>query len=65
MQLDEKKREFLLAVLTKWIRTAQHKSGGIEYKEFESVIAKLRHVGSGDGVAIYVNRQTIIQSPTN
>jgi hypothetical protein len=43
MQLDEKKREFLLAVLTKWIRTGQHKAGGIELKEFESVIAKVRH----------------------
>jgi hypothetical protein len=60
MQLDEKKREFLLAVLTKWIRTAQHKSGGIEYKEFESVIAKLRHafmcIPEGRGLLTPMNK---------
>jgi hypothetical protein len=60
MQLDEKKREFLLAVLTKWIRTAQHKSGGIEFKEFESVIAKVRHafmcIPEGRGLLTPMNK---------
>jgi hypothetical protein len=60
MQLDEKKREFLLAVLTKWIRTAQNKSGGIEFKEFETVIAKLRHafmcIPEGRGLLTPMNK---------
>jgi hypothetical protein len=60
MQLDEKKREFLLAVLTKWIRTAQHKSGGVEFKEFESVIAKVRHafmcIPEGRGLLTPMNK---------
>jgi hypothetical protein len=60
MQLDEKKREFLLAILTKWIRTAQHKSGGVEFKEFETVIAKVRHafmcIPEGRGLLTPMNR---------
>jgi hypothetical protein len=60
MQLDAKKREFLLAVLTKWIRTGQHKSGGIEFKEFETVIAKVRHafmcIPEGRGLLTPMNR---------
>jgi hypothetical protein len=50
----------LLAVLTKWIRTAQNKSGGIEFKEFESVIAKLRHafmcIPEGRGLLTPMNK---------
>lgn len=43
MQLDEEKRAMLLAVLHKWIRSAKRKTAGIEFKEFESVIYKIRH----------------------
>ena len=43
MQLEAGKREFLLAILHKWIRTASSKTAGIEFDEFESVIAKIRH----------------------
>eukprot|EP00956_Cyclotella_meneghiniana_P025446 scaffold53123_cov73-Cyclotella_meneghiniana.AAC.1 len=43
MQLEEKKRTFLLGVLQKWLRTEKSKTAGIELSEFESVIAKIRH----------------------
>ena len=43
MQLDAEKRAMLLAVLHKWIRSAKRKTAGIEFKEFESVIYKIRH----------------------
>ena len=43
MQLDLPKREFLLAILHKWIRTSDVKGGRICGKEFESVIQKCRH----------------------
>ena len=43
MQLEEPKREFLLATLHKWLRTAERKDGRIPFNEFESVVAKIRH----------------------
>jgi hypothetical protein len=43
MQLEEPKREFLLAILQKWTRSAAHGKAGIPLTEFESVIAKCRH----------------------
>ena len=43
MQLEAPKREFLLTVLHKWLRTADRKSGRIPFQEFESVVAKIRH----------------------
>jgi hypothetical protein len=60
MQLEEPKREFLLATLTKWIRTASYKSGNVPFKEFESVIAKVRHafmcIPTGKGLLTPMNR---------
>ena len=43
MQLEEPKREFLLAILHKWSRAAAHGRAGIPLTEFESVISKCRH----------------------
>ena len=43
MQLEEPKREFLLAILHKWLRGADKKGGAVPFNEFESVVAKLRH----------------------
>eukprot|EP00956_Cyclotella_meneghiniana_P004838 scaffold5989_cov47-Cyclotella_meneghiniana.AAC.9 len=60
MQLESKKREFLLAVLHKWIRTASSKTAGIEFAEFESVISKIRHgfmcIPGGKGLLTPCNR---------
>jgi hypothetical protein len=60
MQLEEPKREFLLATLTKWIRTANHKAGKIPFNEFESVIAKIRHafmcIPAGKGLLTPMNK---------
>jgi hypothetical protein len=43
MQLEQMKREFLLAILHKWIRASARARAGIPFQEFESVIQKLRH----------------------
>ena len=43
MQLEEPKKEFLLTILNKWLRTAQRPTGRIPFAEFESVVAKIRH----------------------
>jgi hypothetical protein len=43
MQLGQGKRELLLAILHKWARTMKSKSHGIPFKEFESILQKLRH----------------------
>ena len=60
MQLEEPKKEFLLATQTKWIRTAKHKSAGIAFPEFESIIAKMRHafmcIPEGRGLLTPMNR---------
>ena len=60
MQLESKKREFLLAVLHKWIRTASGKTAGIDFDEFESVVAKVRHgfmcIPGGKGLLTPCNR---------
>ena len=41
--LTEEKRAALLLVLKGWIRSSSRTNAGIPFKEFESVIAKLRH----------------------
>eukprot|EP00956_Cyclotella_meneghiniana_P026594 scaffold57877_cov41-Cyclotella_meneghiniana.AAC.5 len=60
MQLESKKREFLLAVLHKWIRTASSNTAGIEFAEFESVISKIRNgfmcIPGGKGLLTTCNR---------
>ncbi len=43
MWLEEAKREKLLTILKTWIRTGTRGRGGVKYKEFESVVAKIRH----------------------
>jgi hypothetical protein len=54
MQLEEPKREFLLAVLKKWLRAASTTHAGIVFTEFESIMAKVRHaftaIPSGRGL---------------
>ena len=41
--LEEKKRDALLLILKSWIRTGKRSHHGVPYKDFESVIAKVRH----------------------
>ena len=43
MQLEHPKREFLLTILHKWIRTLARSQTGIPLQEFESIIQKIRH----------------------
>jgi hypothetical protein len=43
MQLEGPKRDFLLAILQKWIRAANSGMAPIPFAEFESVTSKLRH----------------------
>jgi hypothetical protein len=60
MQLEEPKREFLLAILHKWIRGAKRKNGHVPFTEFESVIAKVRHafmsIPAGQGLLSPCNK---------
>ncbi len=42
--LEEAKGEKLLATLQCWIRLASRGTGGILFKQFETIVAKLRHV---------------------
>jgi hypothetical protein len=44
MWLEAAKREKLLTILRGWICTGHRGSAGIPFKEFESTIAKIRHV---------------------
>ena len=41
--LEEAKRAYLLTVLKGWVRSAQSSTIGIEFKDFESIVAKIRH----------------------
>jgi hypothetical protein len=41
--LKEAKRAYLLTVLKGWIRSGQASAIGIQFKDFESVLAKIRH----------------------
>lgn len=54
MQLEEPKREFLLAALKKWLRAATQAHSGIVLQEFESIISKVQHaftaIPSGKGL---------------
>ncbi len=43
MWLKVAKREKLLATLQSWIRNASRGAGGIPFKQFETIVAKLRH----------------------
>ncbi len=41
--LEFAKRNQLLTILHSWIRTSEQSAHGIPFKEFESVLAKIRH----------------------
>jgi PAS domain-containing protein len=41
--LEEPKRDKLLVILHQWIRAGRNGHSGVEYSEFRSVIAKIRH----------------------
>ena len=41
--LDEAKQAHLLTVLHGWIRSSKTRMSGVPFKEFESVVAKIRH----------------------
>jgi hypothetical protein len=43
MWLESAKRNQLLTILHSWIRTSERSAHGIPFKEFESVLAKIRH----------------------
>ncbi len=43
MWLESAKREKLLTMLRGWIHTSHRGTAGIQFKEFESTIAKIRH----------------------
>jgi hypothetical protein len=43
MMLSEGKRELLLAILHRWKRTMSSKTASVPFKEFESVLQKVRH----------------------
>jgi hypothetical protein len=43
MQLEPKKRDALLDVLSKWLRAAKKRMKSIQFKDFESVVSKIRH----------------------
>jgi hypothetical protein len=43
MILSEGKRELLLTILHRWKRTLSSKTAGIPFKEFESILQKVRH----------------------
>ena len=43
MWLETAKRDQLLTILHSWIRTSKRSAQGIPFKEFESVLAKIRH----------------------
>ncbi len=43
MWLESAKRNQLLTILHSWIRTSKQSTHGIPFKEFESVLAKIRH----------------------
>jgi hypothetical protein len=60
MVLEAPKREFLLTILHKWIRTAKRKGAPIPFLEFESVTSMLRHafiaIPAGTGLLTPCNR---------
>ncbi len=43
MWLETAKHDQLLTILHSWIRTSERSTQGIQFKEIESVLAKIRH----------------------
>ncbi len=66
MWLEVAKREKLLATLQSWIRNASRGAGGIPFKQFETIVAKLRHaftaIPNGMGLLSPCN-QNLAQKP--
>jgi hypothetical protein len=62
--LEEAKQAHLLTVLQGWIRSSKSGSSGIPFKEFETVVAKIRHaftaISAGRGLLTPCNK--ILQS---
>ena len=60
MWLEAAKREKLLTILKSWVRTGNRGNAGIPFKEYESVILKLRHafisIPAGVGLLSPCNR---------
>jgi hypothetical protein len=58
--LEEAKRAHLLTVLHGWIRSSKSGGTGIPYKEFEMVVAKIRHtfmaIMAGQGLLTPCNK---------
>jgi hypothetical protein len=60
MQLEPKKRDALLDVLSTWLRAAKKRMKPIQFKDFESVVSKIRHaftaIPAGNGLMTPCNR---------
>jgi hypothetical protein len=60
MQLEPKKQDALLEVLSKWLWAASKKMKPVQFKEFESVVSKIRHaftaIPAGKGVMSPCNK---------
>ena len=58
--LEEAKRAYLLTVLKGWVRAGQSSTAGIPFKDFESIVAKIRHaftaIAAGRGLLSPCNR---------
>ena len=65
--LEEAKRAYLLTVLHGWIRSSKAGMIGIPFKEFESVIAKVRHaftaIPAGRGLLTPCNKMLQTKPP--
>jgi hypothetical protein len=67
MILNTKKRELLLSMLHKWIRSAARSQMDISFQEFESVMSKLRHafiaIPAGKGLMTPYNKLLQLRPP--
>jgi hypothetical protein len=65
--LEEAKRAYLLTVLHGWIRSSKSGMMGIPFKDFESVIAKVRHtftaIPAGCGLLTPCNKMLQTKPP--
>ncbi len=67
MWLDSAKRDQLLTILHSWIRTSKLSAHGIPFKEFESVLAKIRHAFTAllAGLGLLSPYNAVLQTQTN
>ena len=67
MVLCKPKREFLLAILHKWIRVFDRGPRGVPFNEFESVTSKIRHsfiaIPAGKGLMTPFNKCLQLRPP--